>query len=232
MNKHSIITYDKQLFLDRKRMDELRLILQECCEKLCYEIECIDNSLIKFDTYDELMEYDNFGKGRINKLRVIGYGDGDTGEKEKIALLLSNESYKAPYMKCTCNFSGENEEIIFKKKILYFCQKATKDHQFATVLWIIPTVLFVVVPLAVIIYYYKLNSFLVFSVLSLSLVTIWMFFVFIWKKLYPPVSFSWGEAIEYYRKIKERRYGLFWCVFVAIVASLMANTLFHLLTKA
>lgn len=96
-------------------MDELCAILLKHCNKLRIEAKCLDNTSIDFDSYDELMEYSNFGKGRIRRLEITGYRDVN-GWNREISVTISSEHYKGPSMDCTYHFAQVDEETIFKKR--------------------------------------------------------------------------------------------------------------------
>ena len=125
MKKSNSISISKHLFLDKKRMDELYAILLKHCAKLRIEAKCLDNTSIDFDSYDELMEYSNFSKGRIKRLEIIGYS-GIDGWDRKISVTISSE--KGPSIDCMYHFAQVDEETIFKTEIADFGKKATKNY--------------------------------------------------------------------------------------------------------
>ena len=75
MTKTESHTFSKHILLDDSRMAELKAILVKHCDRLSIQVQTIQGASIEFDSYDELMKYENFNTGRIKKLELYGYSD-------------------------------------------------------------------------------------------------------------------------------------------------------------
>lgn len=229
MKKSNTISCLKNIFLDKSRMDELHTILLKHCERLKFEAQCVDNAFIEFDSYHELIEYSNFGKGRIEKLEITGYSNTNSWPS-KIGLTISSVHPKGPSMDCTYHFTQIDEEAIFKQEIVDFWNRSAKNYIRPRVgEGIVFLLLFVTALYLSDIF--LLDGWFIKYICAYIFTQIFLFLFnhFIWYKLFPMVSFSWGESIEYYKKIEKWKNGVFWSVIMAIPVALIANYLFDLL---
>ncbi len=210
-------------------MDELHAILMKHCKKITIETKCVDNASIEFESYNELMTYSNFNKGRIKRVEITGYNDIE-GWNRKLNVTISSEHPKGPSIDCTYHFTQVNEETIFKKEIVDFCEKATKNYVQAIILnWVVLISLFSIPGYFLFHHVSKDWIMSLIFIYGLTIIAAEFFNKFIWAKLFPIVSFSWGESIEYYRKIEKWKNGIFWSVIIAIPVAILANYLFDLL---
>ena len=229
MKKSNTISCSKNIFLDKNRMDELHAILLKHCKRVKIETKCVDSASIEFDSYDELMEYSNFNKGRIERLEITGYDDG-IGWDRKIYFDISSEHPKGPSLDCTYYFTQTEEEAIFKQEIVDFLNKVARDY-------IQPRIGSGIVFLLFFIGFFHFsntilsdNWFLRYLCAYISTqILLYLFNKFIWYKLFPMVSFSWGESVEYYKKIDKWKNGVFWSIIIAIPVAIIANYLFAML---
>ena len=217
MKKSNSISCSKNIFLDKSRMDELYTILLKHCEKFQFQTKCVDNSSIEF------------GKGRTKKLEITGYA-GVSGWDRKLNLIISTEHPKGPSVDCTYYFTQLDEEAVFKKEIVDFWNKAAKKYVqprigegIAFLLFFIATFHFsgMILPDNWLLKY-------ICAYISTQILLA-LFNHFIWYKLFPMVSFSWGESIRYYKNIDNWNDKVFWCIIVAILVAIIANHLSDLL---
>lgn len=202
MKKSNSFSCSKNIFLDQSRMDELHSILLKHCKKLRFEGKCLDDASIEFDSYNELMGYSNFHKGRIRKLEITGYSNAN-GWDRKIDLTISSVHPKGPSIDCTYHFTQIDEEAIFKQEIVDFGNKAARNYIRPRIGEGIVFLLFLVATF----YFWGMllpdNWFLKYICAYISTqILLSLFNHFIWYRLFPMVSFSWGESIQYYKKLK------------------------------
>lgn len=208
-------------------MEELHSILCKHCRELMFHATCVDGASIRFDSYRELMSHRNFNGERIQTLQMIGYD----GEDRKIELAISSARPKGPSIDCTYHFTQRDEETIFRQEIADFCDRAAKEL-------IQPCIGKGIVFLLLLAIFYKFFSVLFpgkqLSIYACVCISAQIFFALfnrlIWYKLFPMVSFSWGEAAAYYRKIEKWKNGVFWGIVIAIPVAVFVNYLFNFLS--
>lgn len=117
-----------------------------------------------------------------------------------------------------------------KKEISDFCKKATKNYIQAITLNLVVLISLFSIP-GYVLFHHTTKDWIVplIIIYVFTIIAAEFFNEFIWAKLFPVVSFSWGESIEYYRKIEKWKNGVFWSVIIAIPVAILANYLFDLL---
>lgn len=214
-------------------MDELFTLLKKYCDDFYIYSETIDKTSIEFESFDELMEYTNFEKGRIKNLRICGYTKNFI--YEVITLTIYSEYAFSPTVKCIYKFGQQEEENNFTIKLKEIFDKSKSFHvpvMIQTVVLSTITWVFLIGALKSVLSHtgyelpYTIN--ILTEVLAFAVVfTINIFFLSIIIRLSPPVCFSWGEAVKYYIQLNKWRSNLFWCVFVAIVIAIIANFIYN-----
>lgn len=225
MKKESSLSYSKNIFLDVDRMNELHSILLKYCDTLDIQAKTINKSSIDFDSYDELMSYSNFKTERIKQLSIRGYGSNKWDAK--IRLTFSLEYPTVSTVDCDYSFEDVDEEIVFRKTFLDFLEKAKSSYIPSRIGdWLILFLIFAGAGIF-------LKS--IFPSVSLSMYLLiyvvapipYKLCSTMWYKLFPIVSFSWGEATKYYDRLKKIRGNLFWGVIIAIAAGVIGNIIYN-----
>lgn len=225
MKKERSFSYSKNIFLDKDRMQELHSILAKYCDTLDIQAKTLNKSSISFDSYDELMNYNNFKTERITQLTIRGYGSNKW--ESKIRLSFSIEYPTVSSVDCEYSFENEDEEIVFNKTLLNFLEKAKSGYVSSrigdwAILFFIYAGAGIVLDLV-----YPNASFAVYLLIYALALVPYKLFSIIWYKLFPIVSFSWGEATKYYDRLKRIRSNLFWCVIIAIAVGVIGNIIYN-----
>ena len=223
MKKSSTFVYEKSVFLNEKRMDELRNILLKYCDRLIFRAKTIENTSIEFDSYDELMQYDNYKKSRIKSLDITGYKNESL--ISHIDLNFTTEYPALRSVRCVYKFEQVDEDTLFGKEIREFIDKANNCRT-PYYMYVFIFVIFIMAVLTIFELLFLKVSFSI-SIFHCMVTTIGLTIlsILLWQKIFPIVSFSWGEATAYYEKIKKLRYSIFWSVGVASVVSITAGVI-------
>lgn len=221
MKKNGAIFTEDSIMLDKSRMDELCEILSKYCTGLEFQAHTLDNSSITFESYAELIRYKNFKKGRIARLTAFGYQDNNI----KIVGMFSTERGKNGSI-FDYTFRRPDEEAVFCRDVRDFLERAKTggvlekygDALLALLVFVITSLLLRGL--------FSLPRFWLW-VLSgiITLLAYWVLSGWIWKKLFPAVYFSWGEAEAYYKRLIQWRENVFWSVLVAFMVGLAASLL-------
>lgn len=225
MKKESSLSYSKNIFLDTDRMNELHSIILKYCDTLDIQAETLNKASLKFDSYDELMSYSNFRKDRIKQLSIRGYKSNKWDAK--IRLSFSIEYPTVSSVDCYYSFEDENEEIVFKKTLLDFLEKAKDGYIPSRVgIWALFILTYWGVGRCFRSVFADVSVPMLLVICVLSLIP-YKLFSNMWYILFPIVSFSWGEATKYYDKIKKIRSNLFWGVIIAITVGVIGNIVYN-----
>ena len=223
MKKNGTIIRHSCVTLNKARMDELRGILLKYCDYLFFSVTTVDDSSIEFNSYDELMSYENFGKGRIKKLTIFGQRKND---KEIRVTVIFSAEHANPGIAFDYIFEQSDEETIFCKDVEDFLVKTGSYHIVAIIFEIafvlaLGSILRLIVkkhfPSAKIPVYVALAACTVFLYLKIS--------NWVWERLFPCVSFEWGESVLYYKRLKKWRENMFWGVIVAFIVGIASSIL-------
>ena len=226
MKRTKSFRYFKDVYLDTNRMNELYSLLIKHCDDLAIEVKTVDNSSIVFDSYDELMAYDNFKKNRIKRLVMRGYSKG-VGLNSIIDITFTTEYPLLSTVDYTCNFRSSEDEAVFLSDMQYFLEKSKRSRLpliFVNVLFIalLSVILFIIIRT----FWPDITGNLCFAGgLSIVLGIIYglAFSDFVWSKFFPPVSFAWGEAVTYYNQLAKIRSNIFWGIIVTFIIGIIVN---------
>lgn len=223
MKKSSSFKYNKNLFLDTVRMEELHNILLKYCKRLVIQAETVREDSVEFDSYEELLKYDNFGKDRIRVLKLVGYPESTWNKI--FSLTLFPEFTTKCSVDCTYAFSSANEETVFQKDLTEFFNKSSQLYIPSTIgnmsfllLWI----------MLLLFWAYQKTSITLSICVGIGAIAELFHIVFlylIWHKLFPLVSFCWGEAVNYYGRLSLCRKVLFGSVLGAGALGIVVNYL-------
>lgn len=223
----------KALILDQGKMAELNDELCQYCDKVTWEATSKNDADIEFDSFQELMQYDNFGDERIVRLTVEGRHNYE--RVIKIGFNPLGVSFWAYGKTMKCYLSADSTSTIKKLEdsIRRFAKKTIAPY------WLFGKISFASA-LTAIAFIFFLYMFLTGSSLKPpSLNVFWIIlsifiggagaygFLMLDKLicvLFPPVSFLWGEETKRNDRLAGQRKwfsGSFWAVVLGIIASLI-----------
>ena len=222
MKKTGSFSHWKNIFLDQSRMDELHVTLMKYCDYLEIQAKTIDKSSIEFDSYEELMEYTNYKKGRIKRLEICGYLHKSW---DRVFTITFCPEYSTKYsVECDYNFEEINKETIFCKEMQDLLDKASSLYipafigKFVSLCLLYLALFFL---LSVVLHETSIISYCIGGVVVAIIHDV--FLHFIWYILFPPVSFSWGESITYYKHIAKLRNFVFITILLTIAIGILVN---------
>ena len=237
MVKSRVFSYKKIIVLENQRMQELRDLLLKHCDRITFQAITANKAEITFESFDELMEFSNFGDDKIVSLSLWCYAPNEYSYKIKIEFS-SQDPFHNETMRCQYNFSNTDEESILISDLQKFLEKSTAyntaykicewaSYFFFIVLGILP-IYFPVNGKAI----YKLLSgkgyLFVFVFITEFISYAGLYHLFkkqILKRVYPRVIYAWGEEEKRFNELKALRSNLFWGVFVAIVINIVVGIL-------
>lgn len=126
MKKESQLITSKRLLITNERLDELQNLLSKYCSQIGWEATLTDDTIISFDSFEELQQYSNFGSTRLLGIKFAGHSDDF---KTRIIVTISR---KYPSLKhfgeCSFEFASEDQYTLFKKEIQDFFDKCVEGE--------------------------------------------------------------------------------------------------------
>lgn len=207
-------------------MKDLKLILQKYSKRLVIHATTLDKSTIEFETYEELLDYENYGKSRIRELRITGYAE-ELWDKVFELTFYPNYSIKLSFG-CTYCFMTSDEETLFLKDIKGFLSKCSHLYPISLIgnvalLFLEGFLMFMLVT-RIGLNFEKNSTGAIAGGLTALIHTVITYNF--WYVLFPPVSFSWGEAINHYRRIKNVRNTIFGVIILGLVVNGLSKVIF------
>lgn len=159
----------------------------------------------------------------------MGYASPN-GWNRNITVTISSEKCYEDAFVCQYSFSDEKDELMFNQEIRALLEKSTvgyiKSRLGNTIVYIFIFLLCfgIIVPPAS----EHMIGWCALSAIMAQIVAA-LFNNLIWKRLFPMVSFSWGEAVSYYSSLAKWKEGVFWSIIIAIPVSIVASCLYKVL---
>lgn len=223
MRKNGIIIRHSCVTLNKSRMDELCIILLKYFDYLLFSATTVDDSSIEFNSYDELMSYENFREGRIKILNI--YGQHKNNKNNRVVVIFSAE-HSGSGIAFDYIFERHDEEILFCKDVKDFLAKTGNYHILAIICDLALMVALSLIFGRIVKTLYPSGKILVYvALLACAAVLYLKISNWAWNKLFPPVSFEWGESISYYKRLKKWRENMFWGVIVAFIVGIAVSVL-------
>ena len=229
----------KALILDQGKMAELNDELCQYCDKVTWEATSKNDANIEFDSFQELMQYDNFDDERI--VRLIVEGRYNCERVIRIDFNPLGVPFWAYGKTMKCYLSADSSSTIKKLEdnMRRFTMKIIASY------WLLGKIS-LINSLAVlgsinIMYNFIAGSFskpasisffwsILITLISGALVyCVWLLDKLI-RVLFPPVAFVWGEEIKRNDRLAGHRKwfaGAFWTVVLGIIASLIYSNFFR-----
>ena len=224
MQKQHLYKYYKRIVLSEKRITELNSLLAMYYCKLRYTAIVKDGSELRFDSFEELKNHDNFKENEIKQLIINGDSIND-----EIKMTLSPQSpYKEETIVCRYTFSNLDKEKVFRDKITSLFDKAEEATRSYQVCRILSFVALVAIPCIVFRIVFKGISgddqfaMYMFAVI-LGLLAYGGFDRMVIQYFFPKVYYAWGEGEKIYNDRVKLRYALFWSVIVAAIVAIIVG---------
>lgn len=226
MKKTESFTFSKHIFLDNNRMSQLLEMLNKHCERLSIQATTVDHADIEFDSYDELLQYENSRKRRIKKLQISGFSHVPWDKNFALTFFAGHQGSNS--LECVGYFNEKDEETLFYNDIKEFVEKATYAHIPAVIGHYVSIFLIYALAFILLCNIYQNPPLIAYFVASIiATIMSETFLYLIWDKLFPIVSFSWGEVTKYYSSLHKVREWLFGSVIAAAVIGLLVNYISH-----
>lgn len=225
---HGKIRFKEAIIVNEKLLRDLEKVILQFFKKIKYECRLCTDDYILFNSLEELLNYENNKKSRIEKL-VLEF------DYNKIEFY-TTVSYFCSYG-CTVvgsyKVETQDENILFSKKVMEVLEKSRRNklYTFFTKISILYFMVFILVISSASTIYLVMKEGLkggnIYTTNSINLgITIGILIFFIgWilakcrNLLFPPISFMLGEQIEQIKKNEDRTSKIFWGVIVAFVIS-------------
>lgn len=236
------ISYRKAIILDEERIRKIIKLIEKYCDGTKIEITTKRKSQISFGSLEELLQYDNFGKNRIDELFISGYND----YLKTISIEFSQDL--SPFLfisygktvNCSYTFYNQEDEKLFVEDFKILLSKYKAPY------WIMSKI----TPIGIIFWisasfslYNLFNDNLHFSDLT------WPFFLIVlmlailcWcllisldryviNYIFPPIVFAIGEEINRFEKNKNLRTNIFWVIIVGIIVGIATTIICNIILK-
>jgi len=221
MKIQQMIFLENRISINAEQMRELHTLLEGYCSSIRYNASSKDDSRIDYDDIDELLSQKNFGARKIKKLEIRG-SDSNTLTDIRIELdnPISGRNIVISYV-----FHEKDSETLFITAIKSFFEaRKDGDRAYRASRWLS---LFCVGGLAflALCLYVKhistdLNAFMPWLFIGMLVIAATLL-VGVCNKLFPAVSFVWGEEIKHYENLVKYRNNIFWCGIVTTVISVV-----------
>ena len=240
------LNYNKRLVITAERMEKLHSLVGVYCQNIEYKAKLKNAAEVSFDTFEELMNYDNVGNKKIITLKIHGGSKSEyRGEnidynpkqdaKTDIYINIENTHNTSRIGVFYCNMSFENpdNQRLFEDDLNQFLQNFT-EGQISFVIW-----RYIVMVLSVIAIGYGYNAlhesnFNWSGVLIIAVLAIIVYVVIIKiidRCLYRSVEFAWGEELKKHEKRADWRSKWIWCILIPIVIALVIPFVIPIIQK-
>lgn len=217
--------FKKAIRVDQKLLDNLKEILQPYIDKEEYVATLENGDVIRFENYQEMIQYDNYGKGKIEKLK-IKYSSSLSINFETSMSLINN--YKSTV---TVEYVFRNQEdIILMREKLGCLFNKNKQPWFYTIITKISVMYFFIIIgswsafLNIININKKMeldnmNSIQYINlgfILTMIIILLACLLGRIRKRYIPSIVFYWGNEKERFDKNMQYVDKIFWGIIVAL----------------
>jgi len=238
MQINGLFKYKSAIVLTPERMAELDNILNKYYPSFFYSAVIENESKIKFSNLREMISFDNALQHKIKSIIIsekdeANYPDLFIKIKPRKSIFFNFEYTVLVEYK----LSNPDDEILLRNELSILFNKARAQNSFLYKFSLIQ-LLFPYTIWGILYYSYSaiFKSFDLFKeytntrmlfefFIATWVLAICMFFPFLWMKIFPPIMFSWGEAIQVNRRLCDTRNKIFWGL---IVASLISTFFFIL----
>lgn len=234
MIKYRIFTYQRIVVLNAKRLKELESLLSKHCDNIDYIAITKNDAEILFDSFDELIGFNNFGEDKIISLKIECHKTNSNNFM--LGIVFSPKfPFQTDTVRCKYCFSNIDEESVFITDFNKFLDKVTIYHikymlcEWASFFFFIFLGLYpIFIPVNGTPVYQTTRGIypMIIKVFVFEVVPMTMYCLcskLIWKRLYPRAIYAWGEEEEKYSKLEGLRSNLFWGVFLATCINIIVG---------
>lgn len=227
------LEFKKPIILDTDRMTELNAIICKYSGKVSYKITTIEKAQIEFDTFEQLMAYSNFSKERITELSIIGQ-IWDDRFIVYIDIRIQSESTFNRCVKCSYQFADIEKAKLFEIDLVNLLNRSVESYGSRIGFRLILTfALFAACVFSCIfLFRSKLHPYIqsiILFVLGAMLSPGYFLIKKLTDKVFPRVTFVWGEEAKRYNKYSKIKTNLFWCVLVATIIAIGTGILLSII---
>lgn len=221
----------KTIKLTPENLNQLESNLLKYCSSIEYSCTTINGNDIQFDSLNELLNYDNYGKSSIKSLLLLGYRQYHRViridfETKDVYFLNYNTS-------CECSYECDSteSEILLVKMLRDFFNKHKTSY------WVIGKFslfsLYFLFSLSLLVFLYIKDKSIfdrtefvlsevipIFVAICIGEFLLWQIDKKVLLKILKPTVFYWGEEVKAYDKYSKLRSNLFWCVLIAIAVGI------------
>ena len=116
--------FSKHIFLDKERMLQLQEMLKKYCERLSIQASTINHVDIEFDSFDELLQYENFREGRIKELQLSGSSRVSWDKTFSLTFYAGHPGSNS--LVCVGYFNEKHKGTLFFNDIKEFAEKVKR----------------------------------------------------------------------------------------------------------
>ena len=217
-----------RITLNREHMMELESLLKEYCDSVKYSASTKDKSYISYTDLDEMLKQSNYGDKKIRKIDIRS---SSKESPDYINLELDGrDGFGKSNIEISYSFSDPSKETLFQSKIKDFFDKRKDGDRAYTIASMMMFPLSLAICFFLLCLCLKYISSDVNAVMPVMTILFLVFLVYlvygVCGKLFPAISFVWGEEENHYNQIVKRRNNIFWCVLVSIAISIGCTILF------
>ena len=235
--------YKKAIILTPERIDELFALLKKHYDSIRFEAKTFDKRTIFFDSKDELIQYENFQKGRIKELKIVCYDNRN--KNLYIYFKYSNRIFDVigywSTVQCDYELSSLKEETLLKNELHTFFEKCKASYWLVGKFSAWGLSLVFSITMTIISSFHKtsttetgkivINSFIPILVVILILSLPVLFDYFVMGKLFYPVVYKWGEEGERQEKIDRLKSNFFWGIIIALIVGIATTIITNQIFK-
>ena len=221
--------FHKKMVITEKRLKELDSIMYKYSDSVEYKATLKDKTTVEFNSFDELLNYDNYGNRKIRTLIVEGRSEYSTIIQ---MFLAPSERYSKETARYSYKFKEKDKETTFLEEINHFFSKAVEyEKSDAICEWFsLALILSLAVLLVKKLFPITPDNEIIYMILFVGLFALMIYKTisyFVWDRLFPDVVFAWGEEKERYEELDRFRSNVFWGVIVAFAIGVVLNIVFN-----
>ena len=129
MKRTAGLKYKKYTSFNKDEITNIYNLVQRYCEQIRFESETQDGSKIEFDSFEELVNYSNYGKDRIKSLDIYGHTRYSTSNDNSIHIQLGDlNGWEKETIRCSYSFKNKDDETIFRQEIVSIFEKNSNNQ--------------------------------------------------------------------------------------------------------
>lgn len=232
MKRTAGLKYKNYITLGKEQITNINHLVQKYCECVEFEAETRDGSKIEFESFDELIGYSNYGEDKIKHLTVYGRNHYNSSSNNRIHITFGPAPLSNEYsVSCSYSFESNDDETIFKKKLLSTLQRCDENQKIYIAGWWLFFALSIILEIKMIVsilvesYQDRVLGFGIVCVLFLlgGALGLSALFNWLWKKAFSPVVFAWGEELHHEEKMSKLRSNIIWTIIITAILNIVLS---------